>query len=106
MNDREISPAAADVLIERKRQVDVEEFTDEHDSEHTDDELALAAASYATPPKHRKMVSAGDGDLMPSTWPWESSSWKPKTRRRDLVRAGALIIAEIERLDRLSSRRL
>jgi hypothetical protein len=26
--------------------------------------------------------------------------WKPKDRRRDLVRAAALIIAEIERLDR------
>jgi hypothetical protein len=26
--------------------------------------------------------------------------WKPTNRRRDLVKAGALILAEIERLDR------
>lgn len=33
-------------------------------------------------------------------WPWPSKWWKPKSQRRDLVRAGALILAEIERLDR------
>ena len=31
---------------------------------------------------------------------WDSEWWKPKDRRRDLIRAGALIVAEIERLDR------
>lgn len=31
--------------------------------------------------------------------------WKPKDRRRNLVKAGALIVAEIERLDRLASGR-
>lgn len=33
-------------------------------------------------------------------WPWQRKWWKPKDPRRDLVRAGALIIAEIERIDR------
>jgi hypothetical protein len=37
-------------------------------------------------------------------WPWEDKWWKPKDRRRDLVRAGALIVAEIERLDRLAAK--
>ena len=44
----------------------------------------------------------------PFGWPhtWDASWWKPKDRRRDLVRAGALIIAEIERLDRLDAARI
>jgi hypothetical protein len=33
-------------------------------------------------------------------WPWHDDWWKPKDRRRDLIRAAALIVAEIERLDR------
>jgi hypothetical protein len=37
-------------------------------------------------------------------WPWSVQWWKPKDRRRDLVRAGALIVAEIERLDRAAAR--
>jgi hypothetical protein len=41
----------------------------------------------------------------PVRWPqgW-AGWWKPKLRRENLVRAGALIIAEIERLDRASRR--
>jgi len=30
---------------------------------------------------------------------WAREWWKPKDRRRDLIRAAALIVAEIERLD-------
>jgi hypothetical protein len=33
-------------------------------------------------------------------WPWDRKWWKPTDRRRDLVKAAALILAEIERLDR------
>ena len=40
------------------------------------------------------------GKKPPSYWPWEPRWWKPKNPRRDLVRAAALLIAEIERLDR------
>ena len=38
----------------------------------------------------------------PPSWPFERAAWKPKTPREDLVRAGALIAAEIARLDRMS----
>jgi hypothetical protein len=37
-------------------------------------------------------------------WPWSLHWWKPKSPRRDLIRAAALIVAEIERLDRADSR--
>ncbi|TIM14496.1 MAG: hypothetical protein E5Y67_12520 [Mesorhizobium sp.] len=40
----------------------------------------------------------------PTRWPWDASWWKPTARRRDLVKAGALIAAEIERIDRLAAR--
>jgi len=33
-------------------------------------------------------------------WPWNMVWWKPKNYRRDLVKAAALLVAEIERLDR------
>lgn len=108
--------AARDVLAERQRQVSVEGWTPEHDDEHGADDLALAAACYALPDADRNVfprkdardVGRFDGEpiwvyddvLCPHLWPWHGSSWKPKTRRDDLVRAGALILAEIERLDR------
>lgn len=83
-----VSKAAADVLAERRRQVEVEGWTPSHDDEHTDGEMAVAAGCYA--------MDSG------AYWPmsWDYGWWKPKDRRQNLVRAGALIIAEIERLDR------
>jgi hypothetical protein len=90
-----------DVLAERERQKSVEGWTLEHDDMHTNGEIADAAAFYAAtstifrevrvPPLIGKMVQV---------WPWDARWWKPKDRRYDLVRAGALILAEIERLDR------
>jgi hypothetical protein len=93
--------ALADMIAERKRQIDKEGWTEEHDDQHNHSEMAYAAASYA--------LSAADYYLdgsktrwfsIPKVWPWPDGAWKPKNARRDLVRAGALIIAEIERLDR------
>lgn len=87
-----ITAAARDVLGERRRQIETEGWTPEHDDHHLPNELALAAASY---------VCADEGDAPPAIWPWDWSWWKPKDRRRNLVKAGALILAEIERLDRI-----
>lgn len=118
-----MSKASDDVLSERQRQIDAEDWTEEHDDQHTDGSLALAAACYARPlDKQRTEVrgedydgSGGRGDCpvwrtehytVPKLWPksWAPSWWKPKNRRRDLVRAAALLIAEIERLDRAASK--
>jgi hypothetical protein len=60
-----------------------------------------------TPYRRRKVVrfnSALERKLIDHVWPWSREWWQPKDRRRDLVRAGALIVAEIERLDRAASR--
>ena len=97
-----MSKATKDVLAERQRQQDVEGWTPEHDDEHDDYSLGFAAVSYAMPNK----AIGGQGTkptLAPFTWPWDREWWKPKSYRENLVRAGALIIAEIERLDRAES---
>ena len=86
-----ISPAAHDILVERDRQICEEGFDSEHDDKYQAGELTRAAACYA--------MSDTRFD-MHRYWPWKPHWWKPKSRRVDLIRAGALIIAEIERLDR------
>ncbi|MCY1305083.1 hypothetical protein D9M70_548660 [compost metagenome] len=89
-----VSDAARDVLVERKRQVEVEGWTQAHDDIHGSHELAEAAACYA-------MASAGKPfEYFQLTWPWETHWYKHSDPRRMLVKAGALILAEIERLER------
>ena len=80
------------IEAERERQIYQEGWTEEHDDKHVNNELALAAACYAVP----DVFSQG-------YWPptWDLSWYKSTTRIRDLVKAGALIAAEIERLKRI-----
>lgn len=112
--DWSISAAAYEVIAERRRQQDAEGWTPEHDDAHASGELAAAASCYALPAGHRlmfKRYSTENDDLRdagraPRNWPagWAASWWKPTTPRRDLVKAGALILAEIERLDRAAAK--
>ena len=98
--------AIADVIAERRRQIEVEGWTPEHDDTHSGGCLARAASCYAL---HAGWVmrprAIGWPDYPPHGWPFDREWWKPKDPRRDLVRAAALIIAEIERLDRLAAAR-
>ncbi|NVM87595.1 hypothetical protein FHT32_001234 [Variovorax sp. SG517] len=99
-----LTAAARDVLAERQRQVGLEGFTPEHDDEHDAGELASAACAYAlTAADKLSPYSQGDGNyeaIHPSAWPWASEWWKPGTARRMLEKAGALIIGEMDRIDR------
>jgi hypothetical protein len=100
-----LTKAAQDVLAERQRQVEVEGWGAAHDDVHHNGELGAAAACYASPHRAFKAVTFVGRGYEPITsyrdlWPWRDEWWKPKDRRADLVRAGALILAEIERLDR------
>lgn len=105
-----MSKAIDDVIAERRRQIEAEGYTEAHDDEHTDRSLALAGACYAQQCVGRAWLHeiGADGaqryqaDEMPDDWPdsWAEEYWKPKNPRRDLVRAVALLIAEIERMDR------
>ncbi|WP_241252282.1 ead/Ea22-like family protein [Citrobacter freundii] len=92
---RAFNPAILDVIAERQRQQSVEGWTPEHDDEHCNGELAMAAVCYIN---ETGTVNRNGGK--PWGWPWDASWWKPKTRRRNLVKAVALILAEIERIDR------
>lgn len=92
--------ALDDIEAERRRQIDVEGFSPEQDDGYLSGQLAAAAASYAIHASLRASSSLGGNHLAPPIWPWSVAWWKPKKPRADLVRAGALIVAEIERLDR------
>ncbi|MEZ1597296.1 hypothetical protein [Pseudomonas aeruginosa] len=90
-----------DVQAERRRQITAEGWTPQHDDEHADGQMAQAAGCYAL---HAGGIGTGwpDGRQNGSAlfWPWDKDSWKPSTARRDMVKACALALAEIERLDR------
>ena len=84
------------IAQERQRQIEVEGWTPEHDDEHDCGEMAAAGASYAL-----FDPSMLEGDWEPSFWPWDKKWWKPSEYQiRNLVKAGALIAAEIDRLQR------
>lgn len=103
-----------EIAAERQRQITVEGWVPEHDAEHGHGELAAAAACFALSgslseadrdgsirgchPLGRSVVEVAE--TIKVLWPWDWKWWKPKGQRRDLVRAGALIVAEIERMDR------
>ncbi len=102
--------AARDVLEERARQTSAEGYAPEHDDEHWAGDLVRAAVSYAWPtyPSTYGDPDKEDGHQpykwCPQLWPWDQSDWKPRGKRRNLVRAAALLIADIERLDRAAAR--
>jgi hypothetical protein len=81
---REDSGAAL-IATERRRQVEREGWSSEHDAGHKDGDLARAAAAYAM----------NDERL----WPWDGDGfWNPGADDlRRLVKAGALIAAEIDK---------
>lgn len=97
------------IAEERRRQVEEEHWSPEHDDDHEAGELAMAASVYA------RMAGSAEGDrnrlrsgasFVPMFWPWFAEWFKPgpdnsnESRIRELVKAGALIAAEIERLQR------
>ncbi len=114
--------ALDEIAAERERQVSVEGWTLEHDDEHNDAAMARAAACYALladplrafPVTHKRVwvphpgadeLSRAQGVYkeVPGFWPWHPDWWKPKGQRADLIRAAALLVAEIERIDRASA---
>ncbi|HHZ6871741.1 TPA: hypothetical protein ACWLT0_002898 [Pseudomonas aeruginosa] len=90
----QVPKAWLDVQAERRRQITAEGWTPEHDDEHNGGDLADAAACYAL----------WAGGINPGNWrefwPWAPEWLRHSEPRRMLVKAGALILAEIERLDR------
>lgn len=91
-----MKPGIELIAEERAAQVSREGWTPEHDDEHDHFEMAAAAGCYAFLAAHQLRA-----DHLPNHWPWDAKWWKPKDQISNLVRAGALIAAEIDRLQRL-----
>jgi hypothetical protein len=100
MDMRNLHAAAYEVLSEigreRLRQITVEGWTFDHDDQHDGGEISRAAGCYAL---------FGPDEEPPPLWPWDGQWWKPGDYRRDLVKAAALIVAEIERFDRAAKKK-
>ncbi|EGB0327221.1 hypothetical protein H6W05_003550 [Salmonella enterica] len=104
-----LSTAAADVLAERHRQITAEGWTLAHDDEQNQyGDLVIAASCYARHAYSRGWVYNPESPEryqdaeIPDDWPWDDTWWKPTDPRRDLVKATALLLADIERRDRQS----
>jgi hypothetical protein len=108
------------IAVERNRQIHSERWTQKHDDEHDDESLLLAAVCYAAPRRLYTRNDYGDGVSFDDPWP---TSWDEKWDKRQhygdgpdsasgiadpstytheegidlLVKAGALIAAEIDR---------
>ncbi|WP_311056442.1 hypothetical protein [Pseudomonas aeruginosa] len=91
---KEVPQAWIDVQAERRRQVEAEGWTPEHDDLYCAAELPRAAAAY---------ILNGANDEAPAIWPFSAKWWKPRDARSNYVRASALILAEIERLERAAA---
>jgi len=84
-----------EIVAERNRQIEKEGWSHDHDDKnHIDGALARLACMYANPIEgmvYQEMVLG---------WEDVANLVKRKDPRRNLVIAGALIVAEIERMDR------
>ena len=90
------------IADERVRQVEEEGWTPEHDWKfHWEGDLVKAAVAYAMAPiiiYTASLATATKHIAFFSVWPWGEKWWKPTSRFRNLVKAGALIAAELDRV--------
>ena len=89
------------IVEERQRQLEKEGWTHDHDKEHVNRELIRAAEVYmqGNTVWRAEQLEKGNLCMPPPEWPWEKEWYKPSTDPiRNLVKAGALIAAEIDRL--------
>lgn len=100
------SSAYMPVYRERMRQISTEEFSRERDDQYQQAELSRAAQSYCLIASLQLRFGEipDPSHYCDDGWPWARKWFKPSAPRRNLVKAGALILAEIERLDRAATR--
>ena len=99
--DQESALALADIAVERVRQIEAEGWTPQHDDAHSNGEMAQAAACYAV---GSTLDEPQWGTRrMKTLWPWDIEWWKPKSPQRNKLRAAALLLAELARIQRMAS---
>jgi hypothetical protein len=80
----------SEVAAERRRQTTELGWTPEHDDQHDNDQIIYAALDYMMPSRK----------LAPNSWAYNAKVVRRIPRRAELIKACALLVAEIERLDR------
>ena len=90
------------IALERGRQIKIEGYTARHDDAYIHLNLSAAAICYVVSAQDRLITPEFKWNHNPPfNWPWASQDWKPSADPiRDLVKAGALIAAEIDRIQR------
>jgi hypothetical protein len=109
------------ITEERKRQIEVEGWTPEHDDEHTDRSLVRAAICFASPVRIYEETDCNFTDPWPEFWAdrWDKRqdldergegdplpdpvTFSDEKRVDLLTKAGALIAAEIDRIQRANN---
>ena len=96
------------IAEERKRQIEVKGYDEQHDSEHKVSELIDAAMAYVdaarsdymneTEGLHPEVLEQHYDSIKQLTWRWDDKSFKPTTCLKDLIKAGAFVAAAIDRL--------
>lgn len=107
MNDKQLTGLER-IQLERARQISQKGWTHAHDDTHSDGSLWSAGICYEHvadaqvkfPTIPIEITAAYR--LTPENWPWEYLWFKPsETATRTYEKAGALLSAEAERVDRL-----
>lgn len=94
------------IAVERERQISKEGYSHAHDDAHDKGELADAAEAYLGDVRHIRNGHNIVVAFRPALFPWSRREWKPSDDPiKNLVKAGALIAAEIDRLERLKSKK-
>ncbi len=98
------------IAEERKRQIEIKGYDESHDAEHRVTELIDAAMAYVdaartdymneTEGLHPELLEQHYDSIKQLTWRWGDESFKPTTCIKDLIKAGALIAASIDRLQK------
>lgn len=89
-----------EIKAEREKQI-AKGYHAAHDDKHVDGEILEGAIIYAEHEENCKdRMNGSIYQQYGNDWPWDESSFKPKDHRTNLIKAAAMIVAEIERLDR------
>ncbi len=101
------------IAAERKRQIEQEGWSAEHDNKHEPFSMSTAGAIYALDFESATVLCSDHrhkdylvNDALDRLWPFDGEWWKPTPQDpiRQLTKAGALIAAEIDRLQRANEK--
>lgn len=88
-----LTPGAREVAAERHRQITEEGYNQDADLAYDAGTLGRAAGSYLL----AASADHPESTPVPGSWPWTAETWKPSAdRRRNLVKAAALLVAEVD----------